>query len=155
MAQTTKHETITEVIDTPQGQVKVTRPKHHKGVSVVFQTDDVVREQVGGLANFLREYAVVGLAIGFIIGQQANAVMKQLVASFVDPWVQVIFGKDLNKRAAIVHHGSTPIQVPWGAFVYTMIELFVVIILVYGLVKLFRLDRLQKPKEVKVTTEKK
>lgn len=155
MTNATKPETVTEVIDTPQGQVSVTRPKHHKGISVVFETDDVVREQATGFANFLRDYAVVGLAVGFIVGQQANAVMKQLVASFIDPWLQVIFGKDLGDRYATVHHGTTPIKVPWGAFLYTFIEFFVVVLVIYLVIKLFRLDKLQKPKEVKPTADKK
>jgi large conductance mechanosensitive channel len=150
-----KHETVTEIIETPQGQVRVTRQRHHKGISVVFNTDDVIHDQATGFVNFLRDYAVVGLAVGFIVGQQANAVMKQLVASFVDPWLQVMFGKDLNDRYGTVHHGTTPIKVPWGAFVYTLVEFFVVVLVIYLFIRILHLDILQKPKEATVSKEKK
>jgi len=139
----------TQIVESKNGDVKVVQPAGHKhtGITVLLDSDDIVRHQVGGFANFLRDYAVVGLAIGFIVGQQANAVVKQLVASFVEPWVQVLFGKDWNHRSATLHHGHDVVLVPWGAFVYTMIEFFFVVIAIYLVVKLFRLDKLKKPSD--------
>jgi large-conductance mechanosensitive channel len=119
------------------------RTKRH-GVTVLLEPDDLVREQVGGFANFLRGYAVVGLAIGFIIGQEANTVVKQFVASFIQPWLQVIFGSKLSNKVAILHHGSAPVQFSWGAFLYSLIEFFFVVLSVYIAIKLFRLDKLKK-----------
>ena len=129
--------------------VVTTKGKRHHGVAMVLDTDDVLRAQAGGFANFLREYAVVGLAIGFIAGQQANAVVKQLVASFVDPLVKVWFGQDLSSRVAHLHHNGKPVSMPWGEFVYVLLEFFIVLLLVYILVKLFRLDKLRKIEEKK------
>lgn len=139
-------QTQTKVVETASGEVKITQPKGHKhhGVTVLLDTDDFAREQVGGFTNFLREYAVVGLAIGFIVGQQASAVVKQLVASFVDPLVKMWFGENLSDRVAIVHHDTSPVQIPWGLFVYTLIEFFLVLILLYVLIKILRLDKLNK-----------
>ncbi len=140
-------DTVTHVVATKDGPVTITRPKgkgHHRGVAVVLDTDEVVREQVGGFANFLREYAVVGLAIGFIVGQQANAVVKALVDSFVNPWLQVLFGTELNHRVSTLHHGTSPVKVPWGVFVYTLMEFFFVVVTIYILVKIFQLNRLKK-----------
>jgi large conductance mechanosensitive channel len=141
----------TKVIESKDGTVKVVQPKGHKhhGVTVLLDSDDIVREQVGGFANFLREYAVVGLAIGFIVGQQANTLVKQLVASFIEPWVEVLFGTDLSKKAATLHHGHTPVSLPWGAFVYALIEFFFIVIGIYLVVKLFRLDKLKKKDDKK------
>jgi large conductance mechanosensitive channel len=152
MADTQKaRDSETRIVETPSGDVKVTQPKgrRHTGVTVLLDSDDILREQVGGFTNFLREYAVVGLAVGFIVGQQANAVVKQLVASFIDPWLKVLFGQDLSKATATVHHGTTDVPVPWGAFVYTFIEFIFVAVTIYLVVKLFRLDKLKKPKEKK------
>lgn len=144
-----KPKTETHIIETKDGPIKITQPaggRRHHGISVVLDTDDVVREQVGGFANFIREYAVVGLAVGFIVGQQANAVMKQMVASFVDPWMTVVFGTDFKDKVAIVHSGTEAVPVPWGLFVYTLVEFFVVLLTIYIVIKLFRLDKL-KPKD--------
>lgn len=136
------------VVQTNTGDVKITQPKgtKHKGITVLLESDEVLRGQVGGFTNFLREYAVVGLAVGFVVGQQANAVAKQLVTSFVDPLVKVWFGQDLSSRTLIVHHHNAPVQIPWGAFVYTLFEFFVVVAAIYLIIKLFRLDKLKKPK---------
>lgn len=139
------------VTEDKNGTVRVTQPKgkRHHGVTVLLDSDEIVREQVGGFTNFLREYAVVGLAVGFIVGQQANAVVKQLVVSFIDPWLQVLFGANLNTRTAVVHHGQTPITIAWGAFVYIFIEFLFVAVTIYVVVKLLRLDKLKKQKEDK------
>lgn len=142
-------ETQTKIVETKNGDVKVVQPQGHKhtGITVLLDSDDIVRHQATGFANFLREYAVVGLAIGFIVGQQANTVVKQLVASFIEPWVEVIFGQDLSTRAATLHHGTSPVKLPWGAFIYSIIEFFFVVLGIYLVVKLFRLDKLKKPKD--------
>jgi large conductance mechanosensitive channel len=137
--------TNAEVVQTKDGQLKVIKKDgKHRGVGVLLDTDDVVRDQVGGFANFLREYAVVGLAVGFIVGQQANTVVKSLVDTFVNPLVAVWFGQDLKSRVAILHHGQEPVQLPWGGFVYAMIEFFLVLITLYVIIKLFKLDKLRK-----------
>lgn len=141
-AQVTEHKDGTVTVVTKQG-------KRHHGVAVVLDTDDVLRAQAGGFANFLREYAVVGLAIGFIVGQQANAVVKSLVDTFVNPLVQMWFGGSLSGQKFIIHHEQRPVAVPWGAFVYTLIEFFFVLVAIYLIIKLFRLDKFKKPKEEK------
>lgn len=143
--------TETTVVETKHGDVRVTQPKgrRHSHITVLFDPDEIVREQVGGFTNFLRDYAVVGLAVGFIIGQEANGVVKQFVASFIQPWLQVLFGTNIGTRTATVHYGHTPIPVRWGAFVYMLIEFLFVAITIYAVVKLFRLDKLNKRKEAK------
>lgn len=148
MANARETKTETHIIASKDGMVKVTQPKgkgkHHRGVAVVLDTDDVLRAQADGFANFLREYAVVGLAIGFIAGQQANTVVKQLVASFIDPPVKILFGQNLSSWVGHFHHHHTTVEVPWGLFVYDLIEFFIVLLVVYLVVKLFRLDKFRK-----------
>lgn len=124
--------------------VVTTKGKRHHGVAMVLDTDDVLREQVGGFANFLQEYAVIGLALGFIVGQPANNVVKAFVDGFINPWVTILFGQDLSSRAATLHHGTTPVKVPWGGFVYALIEFVVVLIIIYVAIKFFKLNRFIK-----------
>ena len=40
-------------------------------------TDEVVRDQVNGFVGFIREHAIVGLAVGFIIGTYINTTTKK------------------------------------------------------------------------------
>lgn len=138
-------ETHAKVVHTKDGKLRISSTKgKHRGMTVLLDPDDLVREQVGGFANFLRDYAVVGLAIGFIVGQQANAVAKSVVDTFVNPWVQILFGQKLSTRAATFHHNGDPVKLPWGAFVYTLMEFFFILIVIYVLIKLFRLDKFKK-----------
>ena len=123
--------------------------KEHKRRAVLLEPDEFAKHQVGGFLNFLQEYAVVGLALGFIVGQQANGVVKQFVASFIDPLSQVWFGQNLSEKAATLHHNQDVVKVPWGAFVYLLLEFFLVLIAMYAIIKIFRLDRFVKNDEDK------
>lgn len=109
------------------------------------ESDDVVRRQVGGFVHFLREKAVVGLAVGFIIGQQAQGLIKQLVDSFINPWINIMVGSKLQKEATIVA-GET---FSWGKFLYVLINFLLVLVAIYAIIKLFKLDKLDLPKEEK------
>ncbi len=141
------NQTETHVVQTKDGNIHVTQPKDskkHSRITVLLEPDDLVRGQAAGFVNFLRDYAVVGLALGFIIGQQANGVVKQFVASFIDPLSTVWFGQNLSTQKAILHHGNAIVKVPWGAFVYVLLEFFFVVIAMYAVVKVFKLDHLSK-----------
>jgi large-conductance mechanosensitive channel len=121
----------------------------HRGVAMLLDTDDVLREKVSGFSKFLQDYAVVGLALGFIVGQQANGVVKQFVASFLDPLSEFLFGQDLSDRVAIVHHHQQAVKIPWGAFVYTLLEFFFVLLAMYAVIKAFKLDKFAGKKKKK------
>lgn len=133
------------VVATSEG-VKVVRPKHRHRAAVhvlLEDPDDLVREQVGGFINFIREHAVVGVAIGFIVGLQAQTLIKQLVSSFITPLFTFLVGPNLQKDQFVLH-GSTPITFAWGEFVYTLADFLIVLLFIYLMVKIFRLDKLDK-----------
>lgn len=100
---------------------------------------------VSGFVGFLRDYAVVGLAVGFVIGLQAQNLVKVLVSSFIDPAFQLLFGQALSQRAFVLHfHGRTA-SFTWGAFVYGLLNFLFVLAAIYILVKFFSLDKLDRP----------
>src|SRR4051812_859127 len=90
----------------------------HKSVATVLVPD----EFVGGFINFLREYAVVGVAIGFVIGIQAQALMKSLIDSFINPAFSLFFGDKLSQRTFVLHFHGHQGTFSWGAFVYALIN---------------------------------
>lgn len=145
--------TETQVVHTEAGDVHITETPAHKGrkpkIMIRLEPDDLVRGQAKGFLDFLQDYAVVGLALGFIVGQQANGVVKQFVASFLDPLTRVWFGQNLSERTATLHHNQTAVQVPWGIFVFTLIEFFFVLLAMYVIIKAFKLDRFVKKKDKK------
>lgn len=100
---------------------------------------------VGGFVNFLRDYAVVGLAVGFVIGLQAQNLVKQLVTSFIDPAFNLLFGQALSQRDFVLEfHGRTA-SFSWGAFAYMLLNFLFVLAAIYAIVKIFKLDKLDRP----------
>ena len=137
------------VVATGEG-MKVVAPKHRRkhlrrsSVQILLEEpDDLVREQVGGFVNFIREHAVVGVAIGFIVGLQAQTLIKQLVTSFITPILTLLVGPDLQKKQLVIS-GTNPVTIAWGEFLYTLADFLVVLLFIYLVVKVFRLDKLDK-----------
>ncbi len=111
----------------------------------------IVREinPVGGFLNFLREHTVVSLAVGFAIATQAQTVIKQLIASFIDPLYGLLFSQKLSAKAVTLHFHGRSQAFTWGAFVYTFIDFLFVLIAIYAVIKMFSLDKLDMVKEEK------
>ena len=104
---------------------------------------------VGGFMNFLREHTVITLAVGFAIATQAQAVIKQLISSFIDPLYGLLFnGQTLSAKSATLHLNGRTEHFAWGAFVYTLIDFLFVLAVIYAIVKLLKLDKLEKVVEV-------
>lgn len=149
-------EKIVTTTQTEHGEVQVHMDKEmhreHPNMRVVFDDpQEIVREAAGGFINFLREKAVVGLAVGFIIGQQAQTVIKQLVDSFVTPIINMFIGSSLQNHAIMV--GGE--KFAWGKFIYVLINFLLVILAIYTIIKLFKLDKLDLPKDQAKTGKKK
>ena len=97
-----------------------------------------------GFVDFLRERAVVGLAVGFVIGSQAQTVVKQLVSSFIDPAFKLLFGQNLSSRSFVLNLHHRHAQFGWGVFVYDLLDFLFLLIIIYLIIKIFKLDRLEK-----------
>lgn len=106
-------------------------------------------EVVGGFTEFLREHAVVALAIGFVVATQIQALAKQLIASFIDPAFKLLFGEKLSAKTFAVHFHGRVAYFGWGAFVYALMDVMFVLIAIYVAVKIFKLENLQNPKDRK------
>ncbi len=119
------------------------KPKPHAAVVMVREINPT-----GGFVGFLREYTVVGLAIGFVIGTQAQTLVKLLVSSFIDPAFQLLFGQALSQRNFVLHWHDRAASFGWGGFAYGLLNFLFVLAAIYAIVKFFKLDRLAKPKDV-------
>ncbi len=119
--------------------------RHHKANPAIV----IVQENnpVTGFVQFLREHAVVGLAIGFIVGQQANGLVKQFVEAFVDPAFKLLFGQALTERTLTISWHTRSVPFPWGSFAYGMLSFLFVVVAIYITVKILNLDKLDKPKD--------
>jgi len=118
------------------------KPRPNPAVVVVQEVNPVT-----GFVSFLKEYAVVGLAIGFIIGLQAQVVMRQLVTSFLDPAFHLMFGQALSQRTFTLEWHGRSSNFGWGLFIYGLLNFIFILAAIYIIVKFFKLDKLAKPKE--------
>lgn len=149
MADSNEHHTSGSQIrlQTPRGRRRVRRTKH--GTFII----EVPNEFATGFVNFLKHNSVVGVAVGFVIGLQAQTVVKQLIASFIDPLFNLIFGKALNVRQFhITFHGRT-VAFTWGAFAYSLLSFIFVLGSIYAIYRIFKLDRLEKEIEAEEMAE--
>lgn len=128
-----------------QSKIQAESPSHPHITVMLEDPQEAVRQQVGGFVQFLREKAVVGLAVGFIIGQQAQGLIKQLVDSFINPWINLVVGSKLQDRMTVVA-GE---KFTWGKFAYTFVNFIVVLFAIYVIIKVFKLDKLDQSKAVK------
>lgn len=130
---------------TPMASIRMQQPKSPRNKPKLSKV--IVREvRPTGFINFLREHTVVTLAVGFAIATQAQALIKQLITSFIDPLFGLLFngGKLSNKTFTLHFHGRAQ-QFGWGIFVYTLIDFLFVLAAIYAIIKLFNLDKLEKP----------
>jgi len=119
--------------------------RQSKSKKVVAAIADPDLNPVSGFVGFLREHAVVGLAIGFVIGTQVQAVVKQLVASFINPLFSLLFGEALSKRTFMLHFHARAVAFQWGAFAYGLLDFVFVVAAIYIIVRMLKLDKLDKP----------
>ena len=135
--------------DTQTIEIKHSKSGHRPKVTVLVDSEEAFGRQVSGFVGFLRERAVVGLAVGFVVATQVQTLVKQLVSSFLDPLTMLLFGAKLSDRTFTWHFHDRHQDFAWGQFVYVLIDFFIVVITIYALIKLFKLDKLDKPADTK------
>ncbi len=125
------------------------KPKPNMAVVVAQEINPV-----GGFVGFLREHAIVGLAVGFAIATQVQALVRQLITSFIDPLYGLVFsGPKLSAKTVTLHWHGRAQEFAWGAFAYTLLDFLFVLLVIYLIIKFFKLDKLDKLKPGKVEEE--
>ncbi|MFI5212784.1 MAG: MscL family protein [Candidatus Saccharimonadales bacterium] len=109
-------------------------------------------KHISGFMDFVRTQGVVGLAVGLAIGTAAGASVKQIVDGLINPIVGfVIGGVDLTKLSWVVvranEHGKGGLTLSWGAVLSSLITLLATALVIYWLIHVAKLDRLDKSKE--------
>lgn len=95
-------------------------------------------------AEFVREQGVVGLAVGFVLGGSVSKLVTAFVRDFVDPIAGLMFGaKDRLATQAIAINGTA---IAWGDFAVALIDFLILLAFIFLLVRVFRLERLDRRK---------
>lgn len=106
-------------------------------------------KHTGGFIDFIRTQGVVGLAVGLAIGTAAGATVKSLVEGFISPIVQFIVGSQDSLATATWHFElwGRSADFKWGAAVSSLITLLATALVIYWIIHVFKLDRLDKKKD--------
>lgn len=107
------------------------------------------KRHFGGFIDFVRKQGVIGLAVGLAIGTAAGVAVKDIVNGFINPIVQFIVGSGTTLATATWHVElwGRKADFAWGAALSSLITLIATALVIYWLVHVFRLDKLDKPKD--------
>lgn len=101
-----------------------------------------------GFLDFIREQGIIGLAVGLAVGAAAGDTVKKLVEGFINPIVQFLVGsKTLTDAVWTFELGGRRADFAWGAFVSSLITLVATALVVYIIIHMLKLDRLDKKKD--------
>jgi large conductance mechanosensitive channel len=111
-----------------------------------------MKRKVADFMDFVREQGVVGLAVGLAIGTAAGSTVKEIVDKLIAPLVALITrGIELANLKWVIIAGNeaahqSEVAIGYGSILSSFITLFATAFVVYQLVKVFKLDRLDKKK---------
>lgn len=106
-----------------------------------------MRKHATGFIEFIREQGVVGLAIGFILGAAVAKVVSALVSDIINPLIGILLGSTAGLKEASITVAGAKLMI--GDFISVLIDFAIIAGVVYMLVKILRLDRLDRKKDDK------
>lgn len=121
--------------------------KPNQKVIVVVEAQKIGQPLVtvfSGFTSFLREQGIISLAIAVVLGAAVTKLVGALVADIINPVIGVMVGAAGDLASMSLSVG--PIEILWGHFLATVIDFVIIAGVIYLLVKLLKLDRLDKKK---------
>ncbi len=82
--------------------------------------------------EFLYEYKVIGLAVAFIMGIAATALVKSLVDNIIMPFIAVLIPSGQWQAATFA---IGPVIIGWGAFLAELINFVIIAFVVFLIAK--------------------
>ena len=85
-----------------------------------------------GLLNFLKEYSVIGLAIGLIIGQASKDLVDKIILGLFMPLIELIISKE---SFANMNFSIKGVVFDFGSVLASLLTFLIVMILLYFIIK--------------------
>lgn len=104
------------------------------------------RDVAGSFLDFIREQGVVGLAVGFVLGGSVAKVVDSLVKDLINPLLGLVLGAAGDLKDASLWVGASEIR--WGNFLSVLIDFTVIAVVVFLVVKILGVNKLDKKKEL-------
>jgi len=110
----------------------------------------VGKSQLKGFIDFIRTQGVVGLAVGLVLGGAVGTTVKSLVDNVVMPPIGLLLGstEGLKGLSATIGESSNgaPVILKYGIFLNDLINFVIIAFVIYFLVKLLKVENLDKKK---------
>jgi large conductance mechanosensitive channel len=110
----------------------------------------MAKNHAKGFMDFVREQGVVGLAVGLAIGAAAGEAVKKIVEEFINPIIgYLVGGVSLDKQMwhTGLFRGKEELVFGWGAIIGAVITLLATAFVVYQIIHIAKLDRMDKKKD--------
>jgi large conductance mechanosensitive channel len=110
----------------------------------------VGESQMKDFLDFIRTQGVVGLAVGLVLGGATSILVKSLIDNVVMPPLGLLLGSSEGLKGlewTIGTEGGKQAVIQYGIFLNDLINFLVIALVIYFIIHLLKLDKIDKPKK--------
>lgn len=108
-------------------------------------------KQVNGFTEFIRTQGVIGLGVGLVLGGAITVMVKSLIDNVIMPPIGLLLGSAEGLKGLSTTIGKTAdghgAVLHYGIFLNDFINFLVIALVIYIVVHILGLDKLDKAKE--------
>ncbi|HEU4830941.1 MAG TPA: MscL family protein [Candidatus Saccharimonadales bacterium] len=108
------------------------------------------KSQIKGFLDFIRTQGVIGLAVGLVLGGAVSILVKSLIDNIVMPPLGLLLGSAEGLKGLTWTIGKTDdgaaAMLHYGTFLNDFINFVVIALVIYFIISLLRVDKLDKKK---------
>ena len=97
-----------------------------------------------GFIDFIRERGVVGFAVAFILGGAVTKVVSSLVTDIVNPILGLVLSRTRSLES--MYFNIAGAKILWGHFVSVAVDFLILSMVVYFIVKVLNLEKIDRKK---------
>lgn len=121
---------------------KTSEPHYELNLNTI---EYVAKTKVTGFFDFIRTQGIMGLAIGFMLGDKIKNLVNSFTVDILNPFLMMISGSTgdlINAKVSFLG-----VEVFWGRFASNLLDFLLMALIIYIIFKGLSLDKLDKPKE--------
>ena len=105
------------------------------------------KSPLAGFFEFIRQQGVVGLAVGFILGDSVKQVVSSIVNDLINPVLGLVLVRITGGNLEDASFNVGPVIFTWGHLASTLIDFVIIAAVIYFVIKGLKLDKLDLPKK--------
>ncbi len=140
-----------ETVDfaTANSTIEVNEPRGKRKKTVAKKVGVKSAKHAYGFMDFIRTQGVVGLAVGLVLGGAVTILVKSLIDNIVMPPLGFVLGSAEGLKGLEMTIGKTGGKqaiLHYGVFLNDLVNFIVIAIVIYLIVHMLGLDKLDKSK---------